>query len=187
MKSNFDYALNKVFNIEGGYVNDKDDSGGKTNLGVTESLAREYGYKGDMKDLDMDTAKDIYKKMFWDKYKLDLIKDRDIASEVFEFGINAGMKIAIKTLQRAYNALNDSYILLTEDGSLGPKTADAINSFKGKKILLKTQNILQGMYYIYLAEGDKDKLVYFKYHKERLGNPKNKRFIKGWINKRIEL
>ena len=184
--NNFEYALKKVFNIEGGYVNDKDDRGGKTNLGVTESLAREYGYTGDMKDLDIETAKDIYKKMFWDKYKLDLIENKDIATEVFEFGINAGMKIAIKVLQRAYNALNDN-ILLVEDGILGHNTAKAINSFKETKILLKTQNILQGMYYIYLAEGDKDKLIYFKYHKERIGNPKNKRFIKGWINKRVEL
>ena len=37
--------------IEGGYVNDPDDKGGETCHGVTLTTAREYGYKGKMKDL----------------------------------------------------------------------------------------------------------------------------------------
>ena len=179
---NFEYALKEVLGIEGGFVNDKDDSGGKTNYGITESLAKQYGY--DIETLTKQEAISIYYNEFWEKYKLDLIQNKDISKEVFEFGINAGMKIAIKTLQRAFNTLSQD--ILVEDGSLGPKTATKINSYHYPQSILKIQNILQGYYYILLAEDNYTELVDFKNHKETKGG-KNKKFVRGWIEKRVKV
>ena len=181
---NFEFALKEVLGIEGGFVNDKNDRGGKTNFGITEATAKKFGYSPE--ELTPEIAKEIYYKEYWKKYNLDLIQDKNIAKEIFEFGVNSGMKRAIKTLQRSYNALNINGILL-EDGILGNHTATAINNYKYKNSLLKMQNIIQGMFYLILAEGDKEGLHRFDNHKEVGGNPENKHFIRGWINKRVEL
>ena len=36
--------LASVIYLEGGYTDDPDDPGGKTKYGITERVAREYGY-----------------------------------------------------------------------------------------------------------------------------------------------
>jgi lysozyme family protein len=41
--------LGGVYAVEGGYVNDPRDPGGATIYGVTEKVARSYGYRGDMR------------------------------------------------------------------------------------------------------------------------------------------
>jgi len=183
--SDFEYALKEVLGIEAGYTDNKNDNGGATNLGITEATARQAGYKGKMKDLTKEQAIDIYKNLYWNKYKLDLIKNKDIKKEIFEFGVNSGMRIAIKVLQRAYNALSED--IIKEDGFLGSITAEKINNFKRPELILKVQNILQGMFYIGLAEGDRHIVFNIKHHVELKGSDKYKTFIQGWINKRIEL
>lgn len=61
---NFERALNRLAKFEGGYVNDKDDKGGETNWGISKAVAREYGYKGEMKDLSKKTANNIYYNLY---------------------------------------------------------------------------------------------------------------------------
>ena len=41
--------INAVLDTEAGYVDNPDDSGGKTKYGITEEMARFYGYEGDMR------------------------------------------------------------------------------------------------------------------------------------------
>ncbi|EBX6605131.1 hypothetical protein DS160_25185, partial [Salmonella enterica subsp. enterica serovar Enteritidis] len=79
-------------NIEAGYVNNPKDLGKATNHGVTELTAREYGYKGDMRDLSLETALDIYNKLWWQRMRLDQIMKMNVllADRMFDFGINAG-------------------------------------------------------------------------------------------------
>jgi len=45
---------------EGGYVNDKDDSGGATRYGITQKVARKYGYYDSMKHFPLSRAVNIY-------------------------------------------------------------------------------------------------------------------------------
>ena len=73
----FDYLLK----VEGGYSNDKNDRGGKTKYGIIESEARKYGYKGEMRDMPLDIARDIYNKKYYHRNGLDTLKsDKMITS-----------------------------------------------------------------------------------------------------------
>ena len=182
---NFLFALKEVLGIEAGFVDDKNDNGGATNFGIAEATAREAGYQGDMKDLKKEDAISIYFKLFWKNHNLDLIENANIAKEVFEFGVNSGMVLGIKTLQRAYNALNENVI--GEDGILGKHTAQAVNNYEHPESLYKVQNVFQGNFYLALAEGDKEAVEKIKHHTATSGNPKNKHFIRGWIEKRVKL
>ncbi len=56
---NFDTAFTKVLGHEGGFSDHPDDPGGKTRFGVTEAVARRVGYKGEMRELPLDLAKQI--------------------------------------------------------------------------------------------------------------------------------
>lgn len=42
-------TLGAIYAVEGGYVNDPLDRGGATNYGITEKVARQAGYRGDMR------------------------------------------------------------------------------------------------------------------------------------------
>ena len=46
----FDKAWEETGRAEGGFVDDPDDSGGATNWGITEKVARKQGYTGHMRD-----------------------------------------------------------------------------------------------------------------------------------------
>ena len=75
MNSNFDAAFAQVMKSEGGYVWDKDDAGGETNLGVTAAAWAAYLGRpiepGEMKALTQEQVKPFYKQMYWDKVKGD--------------------------------------------------------------------------------------------------------------------
>ena len=66
MNTTFITAFEKVIGIEGGYSDDPDDRGGKTKFGITEAVARAHGYRGEMRDLGLTTARKIYKSSYWD-------------------------------------------------------------------------------------------------------------------------
>jgi lysozyme family protein len=67
--SNFDDAFIKVIGIEGRYSNNPTDSGGATMYGITEAVARAYGYTGRMQDMPLGIAKEIYRQRYWDKLR----------------------------------------------------------------------------------------------------------------------
>lgn len=52
--------LGAVFALEGGYADNPADPGGKTNHGITEQVARQHGYQGDMRELPKGFAERIY-------------------------------------------------------------------------------------------------------------------------------
>lgn len=185
--ANFDKIFNDLILIEGGYSNHPHDRGGKTMYGITEAVAREAGYDGDMQSLSLEFAKRVYKANYFDAYGFGKIQNTKIAGELFEFTVNTGRGVsAVKFLQRAYNLLNKN-INLEEDGILGDRTAQTINSYKFYKSLFKVLNIFQGMYYISNAEDDDKAKEDLLNHKNTRGSEKNKTFIRGWIDKRVSI
>jgi lysozyme family protein len=169
MDNIFKKAFEEVMEIEGGYVNHKDDPGGATNFGITEAVARRNGYEGDMRDLKLHQARDIYYHEFWLDQKYNKIKNRDVAIEMFDQAVNMGPGRANRNLQKSYNLLVDNPI--TVDGVMGPNTLRAVNHCNKPVGLFNLLNGYQIMHYINLAENSQ----------------KYRSFIRGWVNKRIEI
>jgi len=72
----------------------------------------------------VDEVRKIYKKQYWDRARLDDVKDQKIAEEIFVFGVNAGMERAIKLAQEIVGVEVDEVV--------GPKTLAALNGYNGK-------------------------------------------------------
>ena len=115
----FDQAFETLLKHEGGYVNSAADPGGATRYGVTEAVAREVGYKGDMRELPLDLAKRIYKDKYWDSVKAEELPPA-CRYAVFDAAVNSGPRQSIKWLQRSLGML--------DDGIIGPKTLAAVNA-----------------------------------------------------------
>ena len=165
----YDKAFSHILEVEGGYVNDPLDRGGETNFGITKKVAEMHGYTGDMKLMTENIAKSIYKADYWDIIQLDAIGvlSEEIALEMFDSGVNCGVRWAAKWFQRSMNLLNRNgtkFENLEVDGFLGPKSLLAFNSFKDKdhKYILKTMNLLQGMRYISICERDETQEKFFR-------------------------
>lgn len=154
--------INATIDLEKGYTNDPDDAGGETNFGITKSVARAYGYKGEMRDMLREVAIQIYKRRYWHDPGLDAIaKYGRIAVRVFDFGALAGQATSIKILQRCLNVLNrreKDYPDIIVDGRLGILTANALHAFAGKrgdeglKVIVGMITALQSAYLIECAE-----------------------------------
>lgn len=175
-----DKIINEIIEIEGGYVNDPDDSGGETRYGITESTARAYGYHGSMRDLPRKLAFQIYENRYWNRLNLDSIEKRSvsIAGELADTGVNMGVGRAGEFFQRSLNALNrqgELYPDLRVDGDVGRRTIAAFNAFmdirgkQGEIVLFRALNCLQGEYYISLAER----------------RQKDESFVFGWFLNRV--
>lgn len=176
----FNRAFTDLIEIEGErFTDDPDDSGGGTKWGITERLAREYGYKNDMRDMSKTDAKNIYNKAFWIKAKLNYINDYEIVFELFEQIVNLGnFKRSCRWLQEALNVLNNKekhWTDLVVDGLLGPTTSSILSkSLKRnnmKERILKLLNCEQAIFYKTLV----------------MRREKDEKFIGGWLDHRIGL
>ena len=102
--SNFDACLALVLKSEGGYVNNKADPGGMTNLGVTKRTYEQYvGHPVDeetMRGLTPDTVAPLYRKMYWDAVRADDLPD-GLDYCLFDIAVNSGPTKAIKLMQSA--------------------------------------------------------------------------------------
>lgn len=168
--ADFKKALMETLKLEGGYSDHKKDPGGKTNFGITEKTARNWGYKGAMKDLTLKEAGEIYKKGYWDKVKGDSLISQEVAQEAFDTAVNCGVGNASKFLQKAYNKLKKGSPL-SEDGKIGPATVRAINSYNRANRIVKAANAEQARYYCELVEK----------------NEKLEAFYFGWLDHRVEI
>ena len=177
----FEKAFNKVVMIEGGYVDNPFDPGGKTKYGITEAVARGAGYGGDIKNLPLETAKAIYEKEYWDKMMLDSIASLsfDVAYELFDTGVNVGIKNAVEWLQKSLNVLRRAnsdkpyFIQLKVDGLVGVKTLKAFETIIIKRDVHYVLMLLNGFQIGYYASISTI-------------NTDFQEFIRGWIDNRVE-
>lgn len=181
--THFDQEFERVVMIEGGYSDDPMDSGGKTKYGITEAVARAYGYLGEMRDLQLPVAKAIYRERYWDYLRLDEVADLSpaVAAELFDTAVNTGPAMAGAYLQKALNVFNQQdtlYADIVVDGAIGKMTIAALKAYfrtharfgkDAEIVLLRALNAQQGAFYIDLATS----------------RPKDERFAFGWLRNRV--
>jgi len=173
-------VIEELLAREGGYVNDPNDRGGETNWGITIGTARSHGYAGPMRDLPRATAKDIYRRIYVAAPGFDKVGaiNAAIGGELVDTGVNMGVAIAGRFLQRSLNALNRQgrdFADLVVDDKIGPRSLDALSAYMlqrgkiGETVLLRALNGLQVARYIEIAEG----------------RSANETFVFGWLRTRV--
>jgi lysozyme family protein len=155
----FDEIIEKVLEHEGGYVNDPDDPGGETRYGISKRAYPDT----DIKELTIEVAKGLYKRDYWDKYRVSDIPNR-IRHGYFDMCVNMGGYRATKILQEACNSKNAEKIDI--DGGIGPATIRASSSVE--EFRLRAYRVL------YYAE-----LVMKK--------PKMEKYWVGWFKRSCEV
>ena len=111
---NYNDIIEGILEKEGGYVSHPSDRGGPTNFGITELVAKDWGYQGDMKDFPESMARTIYSSIYIYKPNFHLIGhiDENLAEMIIDFGVHAGPYRAGKCLQRALNLTTSKKLTL---------------------------------------------------------------------------
>lgn len=157
----------KLMKFEGGWVDDPDDRGGATNLGVTleEWIANGYDKDGDgdidkqdLRKITLQDAANIAKPLYWDRVKGDEIQSQSVAEFIADWAYNSGVGTAVKKTQRLLG--------LKDDGQLGSKSLLAINSAQPQQLfnLLKAS---RQAFYNAIVKNDESQ----------------RKFLKGWNNR----
>jgi lysozyme family protein len=149
----FNKCIQVILKNEGGYVNNPADPGGETNYGIAKRFYPDL----DIKNLTKDEAIKIYFKDYWSKMNLNGIVREDAVLELFDMGVNAGIRTAVKLAQKLVDAF--------ADGEIGPETESMINEFPADFVELYKCN--RKMYYLSLARR----------------KPELKIFLRGWLNR----
>lgn len=106
----------------------------------------------------IELVENFYKRVFWDKAKLDLVNSQHIANEIFIFGVVADMPPAIKKAQELVG--------VTVDGVVGKQTIAALNAYDEKA---------------FDFQYDEEEIEYFK--EIAKNNPSKAWALNGWINR----
>ena len=129
----FEEMIPHILESEGGskYTNDPEDPGGETKYGI----AKRYNKDVDIKNLTEAQAVVIYKKKYWDKYKIEKLPGR-LRYIYFDMVINPGSGGAGKILQRAANSKNRKYPerIINVDGRVGPATIAALKNVEEERV-----------------------------------------------------
>ena len=156
-------SFERVLRNEGGYVlhTVKDDRGGATYAGIARKFHPSWsGWKvidqGETPPADM--VRQFYRSNFWHPLRLDEVTHQDVAANIFDFGVNAGISTAAKLAQLVVGA--------TPDGKIGAKTLQALNAIDPD---------------LFVARYALAKIA--RYRDIVTGNRTQQRFLVGWINR----
>lgn len=159
----FSTIINSLIGKEKGFSDNPSDKGSPTNFGITEAVARQNGFTGDMRDLPRSLAESIYLEQYiigpgFDKVAMCAIF---VGEELIDTGVNMGPKQASIMFQRLLNAFNkrgSKYPDLVVDGVIGPVSIAAFKKYmvfrgsEGIGVFVNALNHLQGYRYLELAE-----------------------------------
>ena len=154
----FNEIIEKVLEHEGGYVNDPKDLGGETKYGITKRFYPNLN----IKELTIEQAKEIYRKDYWDKNKVESLP-QNLWHIYFDMCVNMGKRTAVKVLQRA--AVNKGR-KIEVDGGLGPMTIGAL-----KGVELDRVRAFRVKYYVDLITA----------------KPEQEKFYLGWFRRATEV
>ena len=130
MQGNFKECLDLVLKSEGGWVNNSQDPGGETNLGVTKRVWEEYvGHPvTTMKNLTPADVAPMYEQKYWRPCYGEVLP-RGLDFVVFSMGVNAGTGRSVKLLQSSLGCV--------PDGIIGPRTRELISDSNCATLIAK--------------------------------------------------
>ncbi len=166
MNERFKQCLKVILQNEGGFVDRKEDRGGRTNFGITQRVYDDFNlHRGqpvrDVKFIHESEVETIYYIRYWLPASCDKMPEPlDIL--VFDFAVNSGVGRASKMLQACVG--------VTQDGKIGKNTITAI----ANKIM---QMGIDKVCFIYLEA----RKGFFNGIVER--DSSQKVFLKGWMNR----
>ena len=174
VKKDMDEVINHILKKEGGYVDDKDDSGGVTNYGITQKSWNEYPSK--LKTLSTRvkniSKEDAYAYYIWrfHKKKIPLLP-QELWLPVFDFEVNAGRN-AIECLQKIINDYNQTLQTdLKVDGIIGEKTKNLIDEIDDLAFEIVRQYTQSRIgYYFHIC----------------WVTPNKYKFLRGWVNRAMD-
>lgn len=122
--ADFNISFERVVSKEGGYVNDPDDAGGETYMGISrranpnpeiwkhiDKVTRKYTKVSDInRELKRNTEltkliKNLYKTKYWNPFKLDEVANQRLANQIFDNSVNRGVSATKKMLDRVRNEM----------------------------------------------------------------------------------
>jgi lysozyme family protein len=161
--ANIQASIQYVLENEGGYTV---DDGGPTNYGIVEEdLATFLGVSvsqitaQDIKDLTVGQATAIYKKQYWDVMQLDSVTDQNMATAIFDMGVNMGVFEGAR--------LTQAVVGVAADGIIGPITLAALNATNAQAFIPPFEQLVIDHY---LAIEESDPAEYEQY-------------LRGWENR----
>ena len=141
MRENFNKCLEMVLEHEGGYVNNENDRGGMTNLGVTRRVYEDWVDRPvseqEMRDLTPEDVAPIYRKNYADRIHFDSLPS-GLDWACLDWAINSGASRPAKAIQRAVGA--------TADGVIGPKTLQLVAEKEPEYIIDYVYTVRQAFY-----------------------------------------
>lgn len=154
-----------ILQWEGGFVNDPDDLGGATNKGITIGTFAEYkkrkGQKAptvdDLKNISDAEWRDVFKSLYWDRWKADEIKNQSVADILVDWVWASGSH-GIKRPQRLLG--------VKADGIVGKQTIAAVNAMDAATLFK-------------MIKDDRAKFI----DEICRARPKNEKYRKGWMNR----
>lgn len=154
-----------ILQWEGGFVNDPDDLGGATNKGITIDTFTEYkkrkGQKAptvtDLKNISDAEWRDVFKSLYWDRWKADEIKSQAVANILVDWVWASGSH-GIKRPQRLLG--------VKADGIVGEQTIAALNAMDAATLFK-------------MIKDDRAKFI----DEICKARPKNEKYRKGWMNR----
>ena len=122
--ADFNIAFDKVVFHEGGYVNDPDDKGGETYMGISrrahptsniwyhiDKVTKKYTKVSDINnELKKNNSltkeiKEIYRINYWKPFDLDTYTSQRLANQIFDNAVNRGVSATKRMIQRVKNEM----------------------------------------------------------------------------------
>jgi lysozyme family protein len=153
----FEKSFLQILKTEGGFVDHPNDRGLTTNYGITLQTLSDYlgrqATKEEIRNISQDTVKQIYKKHYWDRLKLDLVSSDLIADFLFDYAVNRGARRAAVFIQVIVGT--------QQDGAIGSITLTAINERNPERLLLECIKRAQEEY-VRIVENDPSQIVFLR-------------------------
>jgi len=135
---NFEKSLALTLKYEGGFVDNRFDPGGATNMGITLATLSNYrGYtatKLDVKRLTQTEASAIYLKQYWEPLLAQQLPS-GVDMFMFDYAVNSGPARAVKALQSSLGLPPDGNVKVsTLQAALRQDQATLIRALASKRL-----------------------------------------------------